>query len=303
MAQVYTLGLLDDPALVLFDSEQRAAAPAQGVGAVDEFGCSWACDYPDGWDTVDFKTPVDSLAGVDGGVIAPQSIGVKTINIQGTIVAPDRLRARQATARLRAALPRRGRVTFAVTDDDGIRLFVSGAPTGEFKAEPVAGCAVLFSFALVCTDPYKRDAVVRQLSTGLPYAGPVDGMDVPLTLGALVLDASPLIGGSFRARNFGDAPAKPVITIEGPAFVPLVRNATTGEHIQWNLDLAANGVFVADFATGATTINGQTVHVPVVGYAAGPWALPPGDSDVEFSHRGNYDPAAQLTVSWRDAYR
>jgi hypothetical protein len=193
-------------------------------------------------------------------------------------------------------------VSFAVTDEDS-HLWVSGAPTGEFKAEPISGCVVAFSFALVCTDPYKRDIVTRQLTTGLPYSGPIDGMEVPLVLGQLVLDASPLIGGSIRVPNLGDAPAKPLITITGPAFAPIVRNITSGFYTQWNLDLAAGAVFVADFDTGITTINGQRAAIPLIGYGSLPWSLQPGDNDLLFGHRGNYSPDTELTVSWQDRYR
>lgn len=302
MTQVYTLGPLDSPLVTLMDSSQRAAYPAIGQGSVDEYGCTWAMDYPDGWDTMEFQTPVDTLAGVDGGVQAPQSIGVRTINVQGVVVGPDRGRVRQAIARLRAALPRRGRVTFAVTDDGVPRLFVIGAPTGTFQAQPQGANAALFSFALVCTDPYKRDGVLRQLSTGLPYSGPTTGITLPVTLGAVVLDASPLIGGSFRVPNLGDAPTKPIITITGPTFYPVVRNLTTGDYTQWDLALNPGAVFEADFNTGITTINGQPRAVAFAGYASRPWALPPGDSDIQFAHRGLYDPATTLTVSWNDRY-
>jgi hypothetical protein len=300
--QVYTLGPLDEPLVTLMDSSQRAAPPAIGWGAVDEDGCTWAMDYPDGWDTMEFQTPVDKLAGVDGGVQAPQSIGVRTINVQGVVVGPDRAHVRRAIARLRASLPRRGRVTFAVTDDGVPRLYVIAAPTGPFQAHPKDANTALFSFALVSTDPYKRDAVVRQLSTGLPYSEVSSGVDVPFTLGSLVLDPSPLIGGSFRVTNLGDAPTKPKLTITGPMFYPVVRNLTTGDYSQFDLDLPAGAVFEADFYTGITTINGQPRAVSYAGYASRPWSLPPGDSDIQFAHRGLYDPATTLTVSWNDRY-
>lgn len=301
MAQRYTLGPLEAPIVTLMDG-QRAAPPASGVAAVDRFGCSWAAEYPDGWDHVDFLTPVDSMAGVDGGLVAPQSIGVRTVNVIGTIVAPSRAEAKAATKRLLSALPRRGKVTLAV-EEDGDRQFVTGTPTGLFKATPVGRCSVVYSFALVCTDPYKRSSVARSLTTSLPLLGISTGLTPPLVLGNLTLTTTGTTGGSVRANNYGDAPSWPTVAFDGPVFEPLVRNATTGDYAQTYLDVPAGSRLTLDFATGAADMDGQRVQAPLSGYASLPWPLPPGESEIEFRTRGFADPAARMTITWRDSYR
>jgi hypothetical protein len=301
MAQRYTLGPLEAPTVVLMDG-QRAVPPASGVAAVDAYGCSWAAEYPDGWDSVEFLTPVDQLAGVDGGLVAPQSIGPRTVNVTGLIVAPDRARAKAATQRLLAALPRRGKVTFAV-EEDGQKQFVTGTPTGTFKAVPTGRCSVVYSFALVCTDPYKRSGILKSVTTGLPIAGLTTGLTPPLVLGTLNLTTTGATGGSVVATNYGDADARPLLTITGPAYEPIIRNLRTGEYAQLFLSVGAGSIATLDFNTGAGTFNGQPFPITLMGYGSQMWALPPGDSEIEFRQLGVNDPAARMTLTWRDCYR
>lgn len=293
------------PGIVLHDDSTPAAWPATGWAAVDAYGCSWATEFPTGWEDVDFQTPVDTVSGIDGGLVGPQSIGVRTLAIHGTIVAPDRAAARAATARLRNALPRRGQVAFTLTDDDGSVLYVTGTPTGPLNAVPEKECVVAYSFALACTDPYKHSSAFYSLSTGLPQEGASSGMVLGnLVLGNLVLTTSAPSGGGLIINNLGDADALPVITIDGPVWDPKVTNVTTGAYAQWFIYLDAGRQMIVDFATRLTTVDGVRQAVPFAGYGSAPWAFPPGYSDVEFRTRDNlFDPNARLTISWRPSYR
>lgn len=293
------------PGIVIHDDTQQAAWPATGWAAVDQHGCSWAADFPSGWEDVDFHTPTDEVAGIDGGLIGPQSIGIRTLAVHGTIVAPDRTAARAATARLRNALPRRGQVVFTLTDADGAPLYVTGTPTGPLNATPEKECTVIYSFSLVCTDPYKRSGAVHSLSTGLPHEGASTGMVLGnLVLGDLVLATTAPLGGGLTANNQGDAEALPTITIAGPVWDPIVRNVTTGAYSQWSIYLDPGRQMVVDFTTRLILVDGQREAVPFAGYGSAPWSLPPGFSDIEFRSRDSlYDAAARLTLAWSDAYR
>lgn len=302
MSQRYTIGPLDDPVLVLMD-DQRAAPPASGVGAVDAYGCTWACDLPKGWDDVEFLTPVDSMAGVDGGLLAPQSIGVRTLVFEGTTICPDRPAARAARARFRNAFPRRGPVIIGITED-GITQWVTGEPTGAVKATPVSGRAIIWSFSITCADPYKYGTIAHSETGRLPTPGVGTGLTLgSLVLGDMVLVGETVQGGYVQVENLGDAPTSPVVTVKGPVWFPVISNRDTGEFTQWAIDLPDGSEMVVDYATGRTTVDGQLTDVPLAGYGSTLWQLPPGVSIFDFRARGAFSANARFTIAWKDAYR
>lgn len=300
MSQLYTLGPLDSPTLVLTDTSQRGV---HGVGAVDTDGVLWLCEYPTGWDDIDWQTPVDAVDGTDGALIAPQSVGPRTIGITGTLIAPTPAARAAAVRRLRDALPRRGPVRFAVTDEDDRRLWVDAYPSGVFRPVPRGAVAAIFSFALIAGDPYKRGDQLRTQTTGLPDPAAQPGVTFPATLPLLFGAGTGPTGGVTTCPNYGDADAWPTLTVTGPVVQPLARNTTTGAYLQWAITLPAGSAMTVDTATGRTTVDGVQRDIPLLGYSSDYWSLPPGTSEVEFRAVSAYDPAAALSVAWHDTHR
>jgi len=265
-------------------------------------GTLTACEEPEGWEGVEFITPIDTSGGRDGGLDGPQSVGPRVLPIEGMIVAPDAATLRNKIRTLRAKLGPRKRVVWDQFDFGvGVRMGLICRSQGDFKATPVpgnqlGGVATLVKFSLVAANPpWKMITGADEfVDIGLP-SGAVTGRTYNKTYN-YTYGAATNPGGSALAVNQGDVDAWPMFTITGPVDSPIITNETTGDAF----------LVVGTIASGATvTIDSRTgVVVPSSTRLVGrPWKLVPGDNTVRWrASSGSFDPNANLRVSWRSTW-
>lgn len=122
-------------------------------------------------------------------------------------------------------------------------------------------------------------------------------MTSPLTSGQGVL-------GQASAVNRGSADAWPILTVEGPATNPSIRNATTGEELNLIYTLGAGETLVIDTNPRRRTVRlgGTANRYGAIDFPRSAWPrLLPGTNDLRLSFAA-YSAGAKLTASWRDAW-
>jgi tail protein len=265
-------------------------------------GTLTGCDEPEGWEGVEFITPIDTSGGRDGGLDGPQSIGPRVLPVQGMIVAPDAMTLRNKIRDLRAKLGPRKRVVWDQFDFGiGRRMGMVCRPQGDFRATPVpgnelGGVATLVRFTLVAANPPWKMSTgdAEFVDIGLPSSavtGRTYNKTYNYTYGAVT---NP--GGSAQAVNAGDVDAWPMFVITGPVDNPIITNETTGASFMVVGILAAGETVTIDSRTGVV----DPASTRLVGR---PWKLIPGSNTVRWrANSGSFDPNANLRVSWRSTW-
>jgi hypothetical protein len=254
---------------------------------------------PEGWEGLEFVTPIDTAGSRDGGLDGPQSIAPRQLPIQGAMVAPDAATLRRGIAAIRRKLGPRKRVVWEQHDfGQGRRLAMICRAQGDFRATPeygtaMGGVASRFQFTLVAANPpYK-------LSSGAPEFVNI-GLPVDLVSGrtysktySYTYGASTNPGGIGQAENTGDVDAWPLFEVTGPVNSPIIENTTTGR------SFLVSGVIPAGVTV---TIDSRTGRVTPASYrlVGRPWVLAPGVNNLRWrASSGSFDPSANLRVIWR----
>lgn len=265
-------------------------------------GTLTACDEPEGWEGVEFITPIDTAGGRDGGLDGPQSIGPRVLPIQGMLVAPDAGTLRTKIRVLRAKLGPRKRVVWDQYDFGARRrMGMVCRSQGDFRATPVpgnqlGGVATLVKFTLVAANPpWKMSTGAAEfVDIGLP-SGAVTGRTYNKTYN-YTYGAVTNPGGSALAVNAGDVDAWPTFTITGPVDSPIITNETTGDVFMVVGTIAAASVVTIDARTGVVSPASTRL-------VDRPWKLVPGGNTVRWrANSGSFDPNANLRVSWRSTW-
>lgn len=262
-------------------------------------GVQIVAEEPEGWEGLEFITPIDTAGSRDGGLDGPQSVGPRTLPVRGLLVAPDAATLRQAIAAIRRRLGPRKRVLWEQYDfGQGRRLAMICRASGDFRATPApgsqgGGVAAPFSFTLVAANPPWK------LSSGAPEFVDI-GLPVDIVSGrtysktySYTYGASTNPGGIGQADNTGDIDAWPLFEITGPVNSPIIENQTTGRSF----------LVVGNVAAGQTvTIDSRSGRVDPASYrlVGRPWVLTPGVNNIRWrASSGSFDPSANLRVIWR----
>lgn len=271
-----------------------------------EDGTYTACGEPDGWESVDYVTPIDQVAGRDGGLTGPQSVGPRLLEVEGLLVAPEPATLRQAIARVRRILgpqglpgPRQPVIWEQYDPGTGQRLALLTRPTGRALFRVVAGfreggVAAVAEFTLVAANPpWKyRAGVIESNQVGLLDPSLVQGRTYDKTF-TYTYGAATSIGGEMVVVNTGDLPAYPVFYVTGEADFPIITNATTGREFAVNKYLAAGETVAVQAQSGIVT----PASVRLVGI---PFPLAPGANTIRWrTSSGTYYPGALLRMEWR----
>lgn len=262
-------------------------------------GTHIVAEEPEGWEGLEFITPIDTAGSRDGGLDGPQSIGPRYLPVRGAMVAPDNAALRRAIATLRRKLGPRRRVVWEQYDwGQGRLLAMICRASGDFRATPemghqLGGVAVRFQFTLVAANPPWK------LSSGAPDFVDI-GLPVDVVSGRTYnktysynygLSTNP--GGIGQADNTGDIDAWPLFEITGPVASPIIENQTTGRSF----------LVVGNIAAGQTvTIDSRSGRVEPSSYrlVGRPWTLTPGVNNIRWrASSGSFDPSANLRVIWR----
>lgn len=265
-------------------------------------GTLTAAEEPEGWEGVEFVTPIDTSGGRDGGMDGPQSIGPRVLPVQGMLVAPDAATLRNKIRALRSKLGPRKRVVWD-QHDFGVarRMGMICRSQGDFRATPVpgnelGGVATLVKFTLVAANPPWKMAtgLAEFVDIGLP-SGVVTGRTYDKTYN-YTYGAVTNPGGSALVVNAGDVDAWPTFEITGPVDNPVITNETTGESFMVVGIIGAGQVVTIDARTGVV----DPASTRLVGR---PFKLVPGNNTVRWrATSGSFNPNANLRVSWRSTW-
>lgn len=265
-----------------------------------------ACEEPSGWESLEYITPVDQVGGRDGGLLGPQSVAPRKLEVEGLLVAPSASALRQNLARLRRILgpqglpgPRQPVVWEQHDFGSGQRLAVITRPVGTFRVRTAGGfqeggVAAAVSFTLLAANPpWKfRAGLPQSAEAGLLNPALIQGRTYSRSY-SYAYGSATNIGGELICLNTGDLAAYPTFTVTGPVDFPVITNATTGAEFSVNRNLLTGEVVTVDSRTGAVTPG----SVRLVGRA---FPLAPGVNTVRWrSSSGAYDPAARLRLEWR----
>lgn len=161
------------------------------------------------------------------------------------------------------------------------------APEGAVSVQPIV------SFPTAMAAPAPIGAASLRIGTG-------EGVAYPLEWGTAVST------GSLQPRNMGDAPAHPVIEFRGPVVRPKLTQTATGRVLEYDITLTESDVLSVDCAAGTVTLNGTASRLYTATRASQPeqlFTLEPGETPMAFRcANAFYDPAASVTVRWRNAY-
>lgn len=279
-----------------------ASADDLWINTTLDDGTQIVADEPDGWEGVNFLTPVDQAGGRDGGLVGPQSIGPRILAVTGAMVSPDTDTLHDRIRQMRALLGPRRVVVWEQHDFGvGVRMGMVCRAQGDFRAIKVVGdqrggVAARFAFNLVAANPPWKLATgaATQACVGLP-ASAVSGRTYNKTFnynyGAVT---NP--GGFFNAQNIGDIDAWPVFTITGPVDNPIITNETTGEGFVVTSTVAAATTIKIDARTGVITPSSYRI-------SGRPFAIHPGDNTIRWrATSGTFDVNALLCATWRPTW-
>lgn len=262
-----------------------------------------------GWDGLDYLTPIDQVGGRDGGLLGPQSVGPRMIDVDAAVVAPTAALLRQHIARVRRILGpqnltgvRQPIVWQEYDHGAGQFLALVARPVGKFDPRPVrghveGGVAASIRFTLVAANPPWKylSGNPQSQCTGLPNPALLGGRTYDKTFD-YTYGAATNPGGEMTVTNSGDLSAYPVFTITGPADMPVIQNVTTGQAFTVNANIAAGQTVVIDARTGVITPG----TVRLIGR---PFTLAAGANTIRWRTLvDSYDPAASLCLSWRSTY-
>lgn len=258
---------------------------------------------------------ISSLSGVDdmpevrnsdvaksdahGDYTGPDYTGPRTVQLGLTLLAdsPDRLRE------MTLALRRATQPGTMPADLQFLDWGISVAAKVRRRAIPYdaenlwsSGTAALEFY---CADPYLYGLDEQSESTTAysPSAGRTYPRTYPLSYG------SAGASGQINARNEGDAPAYPLLRLDGPVANPSVEQPGIGALLVLDTTLQAGDYLVIDTRSRAVLFQGSTPRRSWV-RAGSTWPiLQPGDNQLVY--RGSALPGAPgqtslLTVTWRD---
>jgi hypothetical protein len=261
------------------------------------------CKDPEGWHGLDFITPIDQAGGRDGGLIGPQSIGPRTIDVAAMIVAPNPQLLWQKVAAVRSILAAKQPVIWEQFDfGAGFTLAMVTRPTGKFQTTSVfshqpGGLAISLAYSLIVATPWKYlSGTGESANVGLVNPALITGRTYDKTY-SYTYGSATNPGGVMQVVNQGDSAAYPVFTITGPVNFPTVTNVTTGQSFQVNAAIGAGTTVVIDSNTGSVSPG----NIRLIGR---PFVLAPGVNTIRWTDSlAAYDPAANLLLNWRSTFK
>lgn len=263
----------------------------------DADGVEWWVTKEEGW----ASAPPLRLALVDrperdGAFDAPAYRSPRVITLEGTAVAPDRIRKEQAKDRLAAVL----------ADGTGLRPLVVTEPhltrwalvrlSAETKIVDRKAGAFDFSLQLTAPDPLRYSAELRRQVCGLLRPG--GGLRFPLSFPLDFGEGS--FGGRLLPANTGTAPTWPRWRITGPCRDPVIANLRTGEELAFALTLRTGETLEVDTDARTVLLRGLASRRSALLPASRWFPLPPGTTPIVFRAAEFAD--GTLTVEWREAW-
>jgi len=265
------------------------------TGAPDDAGVRWYASIVDGADSPEQVVATEERVGADGVYFSAGYYGRRLLLLEGQVAAPDHAGLKAARGRLMAAVDLvRGLGALEVDDPQPWRAEVYRADRPRFVI--LDPRLATFTLPLASPDPRRYGQTLRVAVANLSAISTGVVADVVANVSAGGGTASQVV-----ATNAGDTGAPAIIRIAGPVTDPVITHDETGSTIRFaGLTLLAGDVLELDLDRRSITLAGVSRRQFVSG-RAGWWALAPGPNTVRFS-AASTDPAATMTVEWRDAY-
>jgi hypothetical protein len=272
------------------------AVDGWAANTVDDDGVEWWVTEEDGWSgPPDVRLELANRPRRDGAFDAPSFRAARVITLGGTAIAPDPDTRERAKDRLAALLADGASLSELLVTERTVERRASVRLSGQTKIADHTPFSFSWSVQLTAPDPIRYGTTDHATSCGLARPGP--GLDFPLTWPLTFGEPS---GGSLLLGNAGTITAWPVWTIAGPCVRPVIRDASAGGSLAFDLPLAEGDELVVDTAARTVRLEGASRRAALV--PGSRWfGLPPGETAVTFDALRT-DTTATLSVTWQDAW-
>jgi len=262
------------------------------LGFTDAYGVEWILEGLSGWSDLPPSTgSVEQRAADHGAWYGSAYYGPRILEVRGAIMANSWADAGAALDRLWAAVPL-SEPDWMYVDEGYQERQTLVRQDGDPIVERLNGWA-RFSLSLVAPDPRRYGAEVSA-STGLPLT--TGGLTLPITLPVTV--GATTTSGLLSVVNEGNMPTRPVMAVTGPCPPFTITQVSTGRRLSALEAVPAGRTMFLDFDRRLALLDGTALRV-----VTGTWfELEPGTNDIQFNS-STYDAAAQLTVTFRSAWR
>jgi hypothetical protein len=255
----------------------------------------------DGWTNAPPpRTDFRPIPGVHGAYDAPAYLDARTVTIEGVGISVDVASARRSRDVVASVCGDPSLVsTLVVTEPGQPQRQCVVRRSAETKTKPLGPLHFAWSMMVTAPDPRRYAVAASTISTGLPGAGS-GGLAFPLVFPLTF--GTGAVGGQLTCTNAGTLQTWPVFTITGPVTSPIITNTGSGDRLDFDpaFVVAAGQTLVIDSSFRTVTYAGGNARSKL--FTANWFPLYPGDNNISFASLGSYDPAAQLLVSWRNAW-
>ena len=265
-------------------------------GVTDSFGVEWVLSELRGWsDPAESTNEVEQRTGEHGGrILGTPKYTPRYMQLIGSCIAATWDDADEALGRLWASVPLSTPAWMNVASRRTLAALVAQDGKPELDQESSKGGTRTFSIGLVAPDPRRYSPDVVTVSTGLPQTtgGFSLPLVAPLTIGATITS------GRITAVNEGNMETRPTITLMGPVPAGWTITHNSGRRLYGRDAITAGRTLTLDFDDRSALLDGVAAQV-----VSGAWFdLEPGDNTVSFN-AATFDPAAQMTLTYRHAFK
>lgn len=262
------------------------------LGQIDDNGVEWILESLNGWHDAPPSTgSVEQRAADHGGWPGIAYYAPRVVEVVGSILAADWATCGAAVDQMMGSIPL-DTPDWLVVDEGYRELQALVRQEGDPIVDRRERWA-RFSISLVAPDP-RRYGDETSSVTGLPITtgGLTLPINLPVTIGATT------ISGLLTLENAGNMATRPVMAVTGPCPPFTVTQVSTGRRLTAQEAVAAGRTLYLDFDRRMALLDGTALRV-----VTGTWFdLEPGTNEIQFSS-ATYDAAAQLTVTYRSAWR
>ncbi|WP_419877985.1 phage tail family protein [Brevibacillus centrosporus] len=268
--------------VVLGNSRPFLVTKLEGTGSVDADIQMQKSPFQDG------RTFIDSL------------LDVRTVSIEGAIVATDPLERTSRRKKLISVFnPKLGPGTLRYEYDGGVKVIQAIPDMSPTLPDRQNSPFQKFLLTLICPEPFWLDEKAREYE----MSDFVGGMQFPLRL----ITMFSMRGSKLVFKNAGDAESPIEIRFNGACQNPKVTNLTTGEFIRVNREIKANETLIITTAFGNKRVEIDDGEGNVqnafhyIDLDSTFWQMKKGDNKIQYS---TDDGATNVKVKiiWKQRY-
>ena len=277
---------------------------AGSPGDIDAQGTVWLLQRVEGWqDAPSVRLGLTNRPEEHGAFDGPSYLEPRVITVKGAAYGASYAATKQARDIMASVLgdPTLGLQTATVRTPGYRDMQASVRRSDKVLTSEIGKDGLTFSWSviLVAPDPLRYSTALTTLSAGLPVVG-LGGLVFPLVFPLAF--GTGTAGGDITIVNGGTIAMWPTLTITGPVTGPTVTNVTTGAILRFDpaFTVPAGQTVTIDTKNRLVTLAGVNRRDRLV--TAEWFRIATGTQVIRFGSVGVYDPAAQLSVSYREAW-